>query len=154
MTRVLVVSDSHGDGLAVEEALAREKQAKTVIHLGDGAAEAMRLANMYPDRTWHIVRGNCDSTYDVPVQQVVTIEGQKLYLTHGFAEHVKSGLLRLSFAAREREVQAALYGHTHIPATDFYEGMLLLNPGSIAQRRTYCVLEIDRTGVRSTMHEL
>lgn len=154
MTRVLVVSDSHGDGLSIEEALAREKDAKTVIHLGDGAAEAMRLAKTYPDRTWYIVRGNCDSMYDVPVQQDVIIEGQKLYLTHGFAEHVKSSLLRLSFAAREREAAAALYGHTHIPATDFYEGMLLLNPGSIAQRRTYCVLDIDRTGVRSTMHEL
>lgn len=152
MIRVVVMSDSHGDERAIRRVLEKESAA-VVIHLGDGAAEAMRIAADTPARTWHIVRGNCDYTDAVPVQLTVSVGGVKLYLTHGYAEHVKSGLLRLSLAALENEVAVALYGHTHIPATDFAQGVLLFNPGSV---RTGCygILQIDGRCVRESHHTL
>ncbi len=150
MVQVLVMSDSHGNETLVREALAQCPQVKAVIHLGDGAAEAARVAAEDP-REWHIVRGNCDVGAAVPVNTVVSLGGAKLYLTHGYAERVKSGLLNLTYTAKEQEVAAALYGHTHIPAVDFHEGMLLLNPGSLASTRTYAILEIERGAVYPRM---
>ncbi len=142
MIRVLVFSDSHGNEPALRKALAAEPQAAVIIHLGDGAAEATRLA-AEDSRPWHIVRGNCDVGAAAPINTVVSVGGAKLYLTHGYAERVKSGLLTLTYTAKEREVAAALYGHTHIPNIAFHEGLLLLNPGSISTARTYAVLEIQ-----------
>ncbi len=153
MIQVLVMSDSHGDGAAVEQVLARHPQAAAVIHLGDGASEATRLAKE-DARPWHMVRGNCDVGGAAPVQTTVSIGGVKLYLTHGYAEHVKAGLLTLTYAAREQQAAVALYGHTHIPAIDFDGGMLLLNPGSLASTRTYAVLEIERGDVYPRMMRL
>ena len=143
MIHVLVVSDSHGDETVLRKALAQHPKATVVIHLGDGAAEAERLA-ADDAREWYIVRGNCDVGGGAPVNRTVSVGGAKLYLTHGYAQHVKSGLLNLTYTAKEQEVAAALYGHTHIPAVDFHEGLMLINPGSAAYTRTCAVLEIER----------
>ncbi len=141
MVQILVMSDSHGNEQAIRTALSQQPQVKAVVHLGDGAAEARRVAEE-DSRPWHIVRGNCDVGEAAPVNTVITVGGAKLYLTHGYAERVKSGLLTLTYTAREREVAAALYGHTHIPDVTFHDGVLLLNPGSISGTATYAVLEI------------
>ncbi len=152
MIRVVVLSDSHGDEQAIRRVL-RKEAVSVVIHLGDGATEAMRLAEENPSQTWHIVRGNCDYTTAPPAKLVASVGGVRLYLTHGYAEHVKSGLLRLALAAAEQEAAVALYGHTHLPATDFYEGVLLFNPGSV-RTGAYGILEIDGGRVREAHHTL
>lgn len=153
MVQVLVMSDSHGNETALRQALAAQPQVAAVIHLGDGAAEAQRVA-AEDSRPWHIVRGNCDYGEAVPVKSVVSVGGAKLYLTHGFAERVKSGLLTLTYTAKEQEVVAALYGHTHIPSADFHEGIWLINPGSISGTNTYAVLEIENGGLYPRMMRL
>ena len=153
MVQVLVMSDSHGDERLVCQALSKHPQVAAVIHLGDGASEAMNVAAR-DSRPWHIVRGNCDIGAAVPVNKIVTLGGAKLYLTHGYAERVKSGLLTLTYTAREREVVAALYGHTHIPDVTFHDGVMLLNPGSIGSTRTYAVLEITNGNIYPRMYRL
>ena len=153
MVQVLVMSDSHGDEDLVRQVLAKHPQAAAVIHLGDGASEAMSLASR-DSRPWHIVRGNCDIGNAVPVSTVVTIGGAKLYLTHGYTERVKSGLLTLTYTAREQEAVAALYGHTHIPDVTFHDGVMLLNPGSVSTSSTYALLEITGGNVYPRMCRL
>ncbi len=153
MVQVLVMSDSHGNEQAIRKALAKEPQVTAVIHLGDGAAEARRVAGE-DSRPWHIVRGNCDVGEAAPVNAVVSVGGAKLYLTHGYAERVKSGLLTLTYTAREKDVTAALYGHTHIPDVTFHDGVMLLNPGSISGTETYAVLEIQNGDVYPRMCRL
>lgn len=153
MVQVLVMSDSHGDERLVRQALSKHPQVAAVIHLGDGASEAMSVAAR-DSRPWHIVRGNCDIGDAVPVNKVVTLGGAKLYLTHGYAERVKSGLLTLTYTAREQEVAAALYGHTHIPDVTFHDGVMLLNPGSISTSSTYALLEITGGNVYPRMCRL
>lgn len=153
MVRILVMSDSHGNERAIRNALASEPHADAVIHLGDGAAEALRVARE-DTRPWHIVRGNCDLGEAVPVNKTVTLGGATLYLTHGYAERVKSGLLTLTYTAREKEVAAALYGHTHIPDVAFHEGLVLLNPGAIGSTGNYAVLEITAGDIYPRMCRL
>ncbi len=149
--QVLVMSDSHGDEAAVRYALAAHPQVQAVIHLGDGAAEARRVADEDASRPWYIIGGNCDYDRDLPARLVMTLGGAKLYLTHGYAERVKSGLLNLALSARSQEAVAALYGHTHVAATDFDNGVLLFNPGSIGAG-SYGVLTIEQGVVRSSLY--
>lgn len=152
--RMAVVSDSHGNAAAVEQMLQKEPKASVVIHLGDGASEALRLKEQYPSRQWHIVRGNCDFREDVPEKEVVTLGGKHFYLTHGHAEGVKWGMLNLSLAARSREADAALYGHTHIADTTYEGGVLLLNPGSIGKNGQYAIITVENGVIRSEMCRL
>lgn len=152
--RVLVMSDSHGNDTAVKAALAKEPAASVVIHLGDGAREAQRLAAADQSRTWHVVCGNCDVMSDVPYRKIIRLGGQTLYLTHGHNERVKSGLLTLTYTAREAEAVAALYGHTHIASTQYDGGVLLFNPGSLGYSGSYGVLEIGDGRIVSTVCHL
>ena len=57
MTRILVVSDTHGDEQALRQALEEQPTARMIFHLGDGAREAEAVAAGYPDRTFFLVRG-------------------------------------------------------------------------------------------------
>lgn len=152
--KVLVLSDSHGDAAALQAALKKESAARTVIFLGDGAREAERLQTEDPCRMWHIVCGNCDIGVDAPPCRLLTLGGVPLYVTHGHNERVKSGLLTLTYSALEQECAVALYGHTHIPSIDFRDGVVLMNPGSIAGTRTYGVLEIEAGRVLPSLHRL
>jgi predicted phosphodiesterase len=56
---------------------------------------------------------------------------------------VKTGLGALKREALRRGVQVVLYGHTHIPDVRCEDGLYLLNPGSIARKGTYGVVDID-----------
>ena len=68
-------------------------------------------------------------------------------LTHGHLYGVKSDLTRVVYAARERNADLLLYGHTHIPVTDYEDGLYILNPGSIHGGGTYGVVDLSPAGV-------
>ena len=149
--KLLMFSDSHGNEQAMRRAMEAHPDATGVVFLGDGAAEALRLSAEDDPRPWHIVSGNCDVDRRLVRRDVISFGGHRIYITHGHAEHVKSDLLRLSFAALEQDCEAAFYGHTHIPDTTFYNGVQLFNPGSIGQSGAYGTAEI-RGGVLYTTH--
>ncbi len=149
--KILVASDSHGDSAALRAMLEKEPTVRTVIFLGDGAREAAALQAADSRYTWYIVSGNCDIGTAEPTRRLLTLGGVKLYLTHGHAERVKQSRLTLTYSALEEECAAALYGHTHVPLTEYRDGLLLFNPGSLAASRTYGVLDIGDGIVRSTV---
>ena len=84
---------------------------------------------------------------------VFDMAGHKVFLTHGHRYGVSYTLANLRETAAEYECDVAIYGHTHMPAMDEQNGILLLNPGSVAKPRqagldkTYAVIDInDKTG--------
>ena len=90
--RILVVSDTHRDQYALEQAVLRQPKAEVVIHLGDGADEAEMVKAKFPEKTFLQVRGNCDWGCDLPVDAEITLEGKKIFYTHGYTHNVKYGL--------------------------------------------------------------
>lgn len=50
--RILVVSDTHRDQYALEQAVLRQPKAEVVIHLGDGADEAEMVKAKFPEKTF------------------------------------------------------------------------------------------------------
>ena len=137
--RILVVSDTHGDEGALQRAVQAQPSARTVIHLGDGAREAEAVAARFPDRMfWQA---------GLLYAREETLGGKRLFFTHGHLYGVKTGLYRVCCAARERQADILLFGHTHQPLTDYDDGLYILNPGSLRGRGTYGLLDVTPTGV-------
>ena len=44
---------------------------------------------------------------------------------------MKNGLYHLEFEAADQDVQAALFGHTHLGHLEYANGCLFLNPGAV-----------------------
>ncbi len=153
--KILVVSDSHGKHETLFRVFRKEKDYGAVLHLGDveGGEEEIRreLARIHPLIAFKAVPGNCDNaaTREQFYVYVYPKTGLRIFLTHGHLYHVNRGTELLLAAARRENCTMAFYGHTHRPAAETKDGVLLYNPGSIAlprgieRRRSYGILTID-----------
>lgn len=70
---------------------------------------------------------------------------------------MKNGLYHLEFEAADQEVQAALFGHTHLGHLEYANGCLFLNPGAVcnygSSSPVYAeVLISDDGAVRGQLH--
>ena len=146
--RIIVVSDTHGRASRFEEVVRLHDEADAFIHLGDGEWDFERVSDMHPDKKMYFVCGNCDYR---SLRQSVCLEtfgGMRVLFTHGSNEGVKSGLNRLIAKAKSVNADIVLYGHTHIPYTDYIDSKLyIMNPGSLGAPResirgTYGVIDI------------
>lgn len=133
--RVLVCSDSHGRLLDLYDAVERETP-DAVIHLGDYYGDACELRHSYPDLSVYAVAGNNDWGADAAWHQVISLEGVRIYLTHGHQEGVSfSECGNMVQRTQEEDCQLGLFGHTHIVYLDRYAEVTVLNPGSISLPR-------------------
>ena len=153
--RLLVMSDSHGRDWRVRAALEAHPEVGAWIHLGDGLREATRLAEEFPIPLY-AVRGNCDFWQPgiPPESREEQFGGKRVFFTHGHLYGVKYGLYRVTAAAREREADILLFGHTHQPMTDYQEGLHILNPGSIGDDGSYALIDILPAGIMPLMQRL
>ena len=143
MTRIGVVSDSHGGKLHLERfiEICRAEHFDQVFHLGDVLDDARWLEkNLEIPVT--SVAGNCDFYAHHPREARVTVEGKRLLLLHGDRYRVKLGYDMLSYYAEENAVDAALFGHTHQPFAGYVGRALLINPGALKNGH-YCILEVS-----------
>lgn len=126
MPSVLIVSDSHG---LTSELLQIKKQydADYLIHCGDS-----ELDMDAPELKGYVkVGGNCDADTRFPEEQMVDVEGIKLFITHGHHYRVKMNLMPLAYRAEEEQAQVICFGHTHIAGAEKHGNQLFINPGSI-----------------------
>ena len=135
-TKIIIISDSHGDRGALASVLATEQDADALIFLGDGLSDlaAVRASCRCP--MVYEVRGNCDYDKSVPPERLVAFENLLLFFTHGHGYEVKATLGPLLRAAKQREADIVLFGHTHTPHLEQVEGIWVFNPGSVSIPRT------------------
>ena len=124
--RLLVLSDTHGRTSLIDRVLSREKTAKEVFFLGDVVSDIEELLPEYPDRRFHIVHGNCDYFSDYPLFDIVEYPLATVYFTHGHKHLVKYGLDGILEASKNVGANIALYGHTHISAIDYKDGIYFI----------------------------
>ena len=144
MSKVLVISDSHG--LTKELEIIRERHLKEVdlmIHCGD--------SQLMPDDKaisgYLTVMGNCDFGGGYPMETISEAAGRKFFITHGHRYSVKSTLMKLKYKAQEVNADIVCFGHSHVLGAEVIDGTLYLNPGSIRLPRerlekTYVILEL------------
>lgn len=147
--KVLVISDTHGNAIRAFTAHARTEPVDAIIHLGDGSPDADMLREAL-DIPVINVAGNCDPGSSAPRELLWECEGKRILLTHGDVYQVKSGLAKLRQRALEVGADAVLFGHTHQAFYENDSGLLMINPGTLANHghhRSYAVLNITPDGI-------
>lgn len=136
MTRLGVISDSHGSQFWTEQFLRRANLMKydMVFHLGDGVSEARWLEERL-DMPIQYVAGNCDLFAKASSEIFASFEGHRLLICHGHQHDVKWGLSNLSYYAESQGADVALYGHTHAARAEFVGPVLTVNPGALRDGR-------------------
>jgi len=149
--KCLIFSDSHGSGCYIEATLRMHRDTEVVFFLGDGLADIASLSSKYSSIAWLSVRGNCDFCSTEPYFGRITLEGKRIYYSHGDRHGVKSGMSIAESFAEQNGVDIYLFGHTHVPYEKYKDGIYYFNPGSIrggyAQSPSYGVMQIDGRGV-------
>ncbi|XOQ43174.1 MAG: Phosphoesterase [Clostridium sp.] len=153
--RILVVSDTHGDGFSLRAAILKQPRAEVVIHLGDGEEEAAEAKANFPDRMFLMVRGNCDWGSTLPTEGLTTLAGKNIFYTHGYTYNVKYEMYSAISAARGQKADILLFGHTHVAMTEYRDGLYIMNPGSLhGSSGTYGILDITPAGVVTSILKL
>ncbi len=151
MKRILIVSDTHGRHNNLETVLKRYDQIDLLIHLGDmegGAAIIRKMASCPVE----MIAGNNDFMSGLDSEKVIEIGKYRIFMTHGHRYHVHYSNEWVAEAAKKRNCQIALYGHTHVPEIGYVGDITVVNPGSLTLPRpmtmppSYVLMEIDREG--------
>ena len=151
--KILVMSDSHGNITNMLTAVSAESP-NMILHLGDHHTDCRELRQRFPEIPVKAVKGNCDRAGELEIDEFIC-EYLRIMMTHGHRFNVKYSLDALVTNAMYKDVDILLYGHTHIPHTQQFENMHIINPGSVgAVRATYCVLELDSGKVRYEIKSL
>ena len=154
---LLVISDSHGRPDRIDEAIRRVRP-DGILFAGDGLRDLTYCDLPSPAEGCPLwaVAGNCDwlsssliingSTFEPEAEELITVEGVRILLTHGHTYDVKSSPIRAVYRAVELEADVLIYGHTHVPVEyhllpDRPEGLVpvskpltIFNPGSLGDR--------------------
>ena len=156
--RLLVISDSHRNVGAVDKILSAETEARHVFFLGDVTSDIESIKDIYPERIFHIVSGNCDFISDYPCSDTVSIGGHGVFFTHGHLYGVKGGTSAIIDRAKRLSCDIALFGHTHIACQTYDDGIYIVNPGSCSRSRSgpnsYAVIDIVSGGVMPIIKKL
>jgi hypothetical protein len=150
--RILVVSDTHGRGDGLKEAIRLARPFDHLIHCGDTEGREREIATE-AGCPCTIVRGNNDYFSTLPEDAVVELSGYRIFVTHGHQYGVSMTTEYLREEAKAERCRIACFGHTHRPYLDQSDPELtVLNPGSLSFPRqegrepTYLVIEVDRRG--------
>ena len=123
MTKLLILSDSHGGSDAIARILKAEREnIDALIFLGDGLRDLDALE---------------------PYDGLAAFDQVIVFYTHGHMYGVKYDLDTLADAAAARGAQVALFGHTHIPLAETRGRVFLFNPGSCGR----CYTGADTYGI-------
>ena len=128
--KLLVMSDSHRNISRMLYA-SQQTMPDMIIHLGDHISDALELQRQFPDAIYYMVKGNCDAYEGGASELFLSLDGVRIFMTHGNSYGVKRGLGALSNEARRREADLALYGHTHQSLIRQMPGLWLMNPGQM-----------------------
>jgi hypothetical protein len=118
-----------------DECVERLRVADLILHAGDFVAAAFLEELRALGPPVEAVYGNADEPFlkeSLEKQRVLEMAGARIGIVHvpGPAAGREKRLLR-----RFPGCDAIVFGHTHVPIIDRWEGVWLLNPGSPTERR-------------------
>ena len=154
--KILLVSDTHGKTDNLEKLLQTyEAEVSLVCHMGDYGSDLRKFESRYSTLRLAAVNGNTDFSFHGQTEQIIELgqfAGKKLRLliTHGHKFGVKKNYNRLINYAKEMEVHAVFFGHTHEGCNFTRDGIFFMNPGSLGFGRegesTYGLVHVTDNG--------
>lgn len=153
--RLLIISDSHGRYEIADRIIEKNKDAEHVFFLGDKTEDIEECRFKYPNKVFHIVKGNCDMFSKYPNCEIIKIENTNIFFCHGHTFSVKFTKDILADHALKNNCALALFGHTHEAYEGYVNGVYLVNPGSCAEPRdgkgSYAVIDIRDNGILASI---
>jgi len=141
--RIAVFSDTHRNIDPVVSIIEGLPADTILYHLGDYMLDAMHIERL-TGRRMTKVWGNNDNSHggeDLIVEDLA--DDLRVFATHGHRYGVKLDLERLVFEAKRAGANLVLYGHTHVPAVDEIDGMMVVCPGAFYGASYMSYAEID-----------
>ena len=157
--QVAVVSDSHDNMSAVEEAIKiiKERKIRVVFHLGDIISPF--VLRKFSGFEYYGVFGNNDGEKlllkkiadeeKMKLEEqphILEYEGKRILLYHGSGSVKKTKKIVENFA-KSGEYEFVLYGHTHIMELKKIERCVILNPGELCGyltgKRSFAILDLE-----------
>ena len=133
--KILLISDTHNMTTPLREVIlpTYAGQVDLAIHLGDYVKDIRPLQNSYPNLPMHFIGGSFESQEEAEKVINLGAEGgnKRILAMHGHTRGVKEGLESLFFYAKQKEVDACFFGHTHEVFQDTKDGIFFMNPGSV-----------------------
>ena len=149
--KLLAVSDSHRAQQPLDDLVSAVRARGDIglcVHLGDVTGDADYLRARLGVQVIS-VPGNCDHPApDEPLERVIEPGGVRTLICHGHTLSVKMTFERLLWRAEACGAKMALFGHTHAPLRRDVEGLWLINPGALEDRR-YSVITLTGGQVSS-----
>lgn len=150
--KFLLISDNHGHYNLVQEIIrAFGPQVDYIFHCGDSEFP-------YEDSIWQQVdlkvKGNMDFYPAFPDSETIETPVGKVVLVHGHKHHVNQSNQGVLELAQNEGAKFAFHGHTHKLYAEYRQGVLLVNPGSLAHSRgpvnarTFAIVVISDNGYR------
>ncbi|MBQ7974576.1 MAG: metallophosphoesterase [Clostridia bacterium] len=154
--KILVFSDSHGYYNRILPIISQHPDADAIIHCGDILNDSLSIQQLLGDKlkVYYVV-GNNDYAPNEPKELVLELEGKKIFVTHGHLYGVKNGLDSLRQKVKEGN-HLVIYGHTHIPNTEYYLNGTILNPGAMCytSRSSYAVVTIENGVIKTKIEAI
>ena len=136
--RLAIISDTHmprGDRVLPEACVDRLRMADAILHAGDLMELEVLEALEALGPPVHAIRGNNDSAVlqaRLPHTRIVRAGSALIAMVHDSgATANRFGRLRRRFP----DVDAVVFGHSHVPLLEERDGFAIFNPGSPTERR-------------------
>lgn len=147
--KVLIVSDTHGHDENLERAVMMETQFDMLVHCGDVEGREIFIEALV-DCPCCIVSGNNDFFSDLPREEEIDIDGNKVLVTHGHYYGVSMDISGVAEEAKSRDCDAVFFGHTHKPVIEEIDGVLAIREvcpihASTAESQAMCSLRLIKT---------
>lgn len=129
--RIGVLSDTHLNDTSIEFRRLFERYlagTDMILHAGD--VVSLSFLKFFDGLKFYGVQGNMDSTEVkriLPGERILEISGYKVGLIHGWGppDGIEERISR-----EMSGVDIIIYGHSHIPASHYRDGVFFFNPGT------------------------
>ncbi|PLX97585.1 MAG: YfcE family phosphodiesterase [Desulfuromonas sp.] len=139
MKKIAVVSDTHFNTLSEARNLIDRLSATcflgvdAVIHAGDLVHPDLGL--LFEPVPFYPVQGNMDIFQPgVPMQRILVLDGWRIGVVHGWGNRDDLEPRMIAHFA-DQQLDCLIYGHSHRPVCHRVGKMLVVNPGSAADKR-------------------
>lgn len=141
--KIILISDSHGRNAMLDYIVEKHQEADLFVHCGDIECDAF----CYPDL--QIVAGNNDVFYDYPSYRILSVKNHRILVLHS---HQCNFYFKRNQWLKEKAIEhhcdMVFYGHTHVASDETFEGIRLINPGSLRYSRdgrkpSYAIVNIE-----------
>lgn len=164
MKRIAVFSDTHGNRREMRDVLARFPGIDTILHLGDGLADAETVAKEFGIPILGVA-GNEDVSSGCPRDRIITAGTWRMLALHGdqfdigFYDSAKKWIenkRKLAALAALRGSRILLFGHSHVAMLEECDGVLLCNPGDqyagSGTGASFCLLDISEEKISAALY--